>query len=74
VHGSELASIDAAIRAATTKVETARAAVAVELQKLNALKLRAASRAFAAHMRKLDKALGLTIPSTLLVRADEIIE
>lgn len=57
VHASELASLDAAIRAAGEKVDAAKAAVAVEIQKLDALKLRAASRAFAAHMRKLDKAL-----------------
>jgi chromosome segregation ATPase len=56
-HSSELASLDAAIRAASTKVETAKAALAVEMQKVDALKLRAASRAFFAHMRKLDKAL-----------------
>ena len=57
VHGSELASLDAALRAAGEKVDTAKAAVAVEQQKLDALKLRSASRAFAAHMKKLDKAL-----------------
>jgi uncharacterized protein YukE len=56
-HSSELASLDAAVRAASTKVEAAKAALAVELQKVDTLKLRAASRTFAAHMRKLDKAL-----------------
>jgi uncharacterized protein YukE len=57
VHASELASLDAAIRAAGEKVDAAKAAVAVEMQKLNALKLRAASRAFAAHLKKIDAAL-----------------
>jgi hypothetical protein len=57
VHGSELASLDAAIRAASAKVEAAQAALAVEVQKVDALRLRTASRAFTAHMRKLDKAL-----------------
>jgi ribosome-associated protein len=36
VHGSELASLDAALRAAGQKVEVAQAAVAVELQKVDA--------------------------------------
>jgi hypothetical protein len=57
VHGSELASLDAAIRAAIQKVEAAQSARAVEMQKLDAIKLRSASGAFAAHMKKLDKAL-----------------
>jgi hypothetical protein len=57
IHGSELASLDAALRAASTKVEYAQSALAVELKKLDAIKLRAASSAFAAHMRKLDTAL-----------------
>jgi hypothetical protein len=57
VHGSELASLDAALRAASTKVEHASAALAVELKKLDAIKLRAASLAFSAHMKKLDEAL-----------------
>ena len=57
IHGSELASLDAALRAASTKVEHASAALAVELGKLDAIKLRAASLVFANHMRKLDKTL-----------------
>jgi hypothetical protein len=58
VHGSELASLDAALRAAATKVEVARSAVAVEHQKADALKLKILSRAFVVHMRKLDQVLG----------------
>ena len=57
VHGSELASLDAALRAAGAKVEAAQAVVAVEVQKVDALKLRTASRAFVAHCKKVDKAL-----------------
>ena len=57
MHASELASLDAAIRAASTKVDVAKSALAVELQKVDALKLRDASHAFAAHMKKLDRAL-----------------
>jgi hypothetical protein len=57
MHGSELASLDAAIRAAGEKVDAAKFGLAVELQKLDALKLRSASHAFTSHMRKLDKAL-----------------
>jgi hypothetical protein len=57
VHGSELASLDAALRAAGTKVEAAQAAVAVERQKADAIKLRHVSRAFVAQLRKVDKAL-----------------
>jgi multidrug resistance efflux pump len=40
VHGSELASIDAAIRVAGTKIKAAQAVVVAEVQKVNALKLR----------------------------------
>jgi hypothetical protein len=57
VHGSELASLDAALRAAATKVEAAQATVAVERQKADAIKLRQVSRAFVAHLRKIDKSL-----------------
>jgi uncharacterized protein YukE len=57
MHASELASLDAAIRAASNKVDTAKSALAVELQKVDAHKLRAASHAFTAHMKKLDRAL-----------------
>jgi hypothetical protein len=57
VHGSELASLDAALRAAATKVEAAQAAVAIERQKADAVKLRQVSRAFVNQLRKVDKAL-----------------
>ena len=57
MHGSELASLDAALRAAGTKVEHAKSALAIELQRLDAVKLRSASHAFTVHMKKIDKAL-----------------
>jgi hypothetical protein len=57
VHGSELASLDAALRAAGAKVEAAGAALAVERQKADAIKLRHVSRAFVNQLRKIDKAL-----------------
>jgi hypothetical protein len=57
MHASELASLDAALRAAGDKVDAAKAGLALELRRLDALKLRAASLAFSAHCRKLDKAL-----------------
>jgi hypothetical protein len=57
MHGSELASLDAALRAAGAKVEAAQAAVAVEAQKVLAVKLKILSRAFVAHMTKLDQTL-----------------
>jgi hypothetical protein len=58
VHGSELASLDAALRAAAQKVEVAQSAVANQNQKINALKLRILSCAFIVHMQKLDQVLG----------------
>jgi hypothetical protein len=57
VHGSELASLDAAIRAAGERVEAAQAAVALEMQKLNASKLCHVSRTFFAQCKKIDQAL-----------------
>jgi hypothetical protein len=57
VHASELASLDAALRAAGEKVDVAKAALAHELRRCDALKLRTASAAFVSHCRKLDKAL-----------------
>ena len=57
IHASELASLDAALRAAGQKVDTAKAALAVEMQKIDALKLRILSRAFTVHMKKLDQIL-----------------
>jgi len=57
MHASELASLDAAVRAAGTKVDVAKAGLALELRRMDALKLRAASAAFSVHCRKLDRAL-----------------
>jgi hypothetical protein len=57
VHGSELASLDAAIRAAGEKVEAAQVAVVAEVQKVNAFKLRTASRTFFAQCKKIDATL-----------------
>jgi hypothetical protein len=57
VHGSELASLDAAIRAAGEKVEAAQSARAVEVRKLDAIKLRTASRTFFAQCKKIDATL-----------------
>jgi hypothetical protein len=57
VHGSELASLDAALRTAVAKVEAAQAALAVERQRADAIKLRHVSRAFIAQLRKIDKNL-----------------
>jgi hypothetical protein len=57
VHGSELASLDAALRAAGAKVEAAQAALVFERQKVDAIKLRQVSRAFVIQMKKVDKAL-----------------
>lgn len=57
MYGSELASLDAALRAAGTKVEHAQSQVAVELQKLDAVKLRTASKQFVAQLKKIDATL-----------------
>jgi hypothetical protein len=57
MHGSELASLDAALRAAGTKVEHAKASLAIELQKLDAVKLRTASKQFVAQLKKMDATL-----------------
>src|SRR5262249_20195166 len=56
-HGSELASLDAALKQAFAKVEAAQNAVAAEQSKVNAVKLKILSTAFVAHMQKLDKIL-----------------
>ena len=61
IHGSELASLDAALRAAAQKVEAAQSVVAVATQKLDAIKLRAVSRAFVAQLRKIDAALDAVV-------------
>jgi hypothetical protein len=55
VHGSELASLDAAIRAAGEKVTAAQAVLVRETQKVRAERLRVVSRVFTASMRRLDK-------------------
>jgi hypothetical protein len=57
VHGSELASLDAALRAAAVKVEAAQATVVLERQKADAIRLRQFSRAFVNQLRKIDKSL-----------------
>jgi hypothetical protein len=61
VHGSELASLDAALRAAGQKVEAAQSAVAVELQKVDAIRLRSVSAAFVAQCKKIDAALDAVV-------------
>jgi chromosome segregation ATPase len=50
-HGSELASLDAAVLAAQRKVAEAQATVATETKKLNGIKLHHTSRAFTSHLR-----------------------
>jgi hypothetical protein len=57
IHASELASLDAAVRVAGDRVAAAQSARAVELQKLDAIKLRAVSAAFRAQCQKIDKVL-----------------
>jgi hypothetical protein len=57
IHGSELASLDAALKAAFAKREQAQAAVAVEVQRVNAVKLKILSAAFVSHLKGLDTVL-----------------